>query len=157
MRGFVEKAIFVMAVTCLISVGFGLWFGAESQRARTSLRQISLLEAIEQVESGGDTRAVGRQDEVGVLQIRPIMVEEVNRILALQGKSDRFLLIDRFDREKSHQMFYIYGSHWADRTGDYSTEGWARRWSGGPDGHTQDATLPYWERVRMIVLRSTAD
>jgi hypothetical protein len=51
-----------------------------------------LIAAIIQVESGGDTLAYNsKEDAVGCLQIRPIMVREVNRLL---GKDSFTLSID---------------------------------------------------------------
>jgi hypothetical protein len=66
-----------------------------------------LISAIIQVESGGDTLAYNsKEDAVGCLQIRPIMVREVNRLL---GK-DSFTLSDRRSKVKSIQMFNILRS-----------------------------------------------
>lgn len=72
----------------------------------------NLVDALIQVESGGNDSAIGdthlgSNHAVGVLQIRPIMVREVNRILKLKGESHRFKMKDRYDREKSIQMFLI--------------------------------------------------
>ena len=55
------------------------------------------------VESRGDENAVGSKNDVGVLQITPIYVEEVNRIL---GKNV-YNLEDRYSKEKSLEMFEI--------------------------------------------------
>ena len=103
-----------------------------------------LLPAIEEVESGGDSSAVGADGEVGILQIRPIMVEEVNRILGFSEYSDK----DRLDPTASRQMFIIYSMHWATHWEDNSLEGIARRWNGGPRGHLKKATEGYWDKVR---------
>ncbi|MCQ2239530.1 MAG: transglycosylase SLT domain-containing protein [Bacteroidaceae bacterium] len=63
-----------------------------------------LIEAIITVESKGDTKAVSPNGKCcGVLQITPILVQEVNNILG----SEKYTLQDRFDREKSIEMFYI--------------------------------------------------
>jgi hypothetical protein len=66
-----------------------------------------LIEALIQVESGGNPFAVGRSNDVGVLQITPIYVREVNRIL----KEDVYSLDQRTDIEKSIEMFEIYQGH----------------------------------------------
>lgn len=65
------------------------------------------IEALIQVESGGDHKAVGRANDVGVLQITPIMVKEANRILG----EDAYSLDDRYSREKSVEMFNIVQNH----------------------------------------------
>ena len=55
-----------------------------------------------QVESNGNDEAYNEsEDAVGCLQIRPIMVREVNRILKMKGEEYRFKMKDRWDREKS--------------------------------------------------------
>lgn len=60
------------------------------------------------VESKGDSKAVGSKDDVGVLQIRPIIVEDCNRIL----KNEGFTLEDRLDSLKSVEMFNIIQDHY---------------------------------------------
>ncbi len=66
-----------------------------------------LIEALIQVESEGNPFAVGRSNDVGVLQITPIYVREVNRIM----KEDVYSLDQRTDIEKSIEMFEIYQAH----------------------------------------------
>ena len=66
------------------------------------------IEALIYVESGGDPYAVGRTNDAGVLQITPIYVEEVNRIL---GKNT-FTLEDRFNTKRSLEMFCIYQQYY---------------------------------------------
>lgn len=66
------------------------------------------IEALIYVESGGDPYAVGKTNDAGVLQITPIYVEEVNRIL---GKNT-FTLEDRFDTRRSLEMFDIYQQYY---------------------------------------------
>lgn len=60
-------------------------------------------EAVIYVESKGDTHAVGKLDDVGVLQIRPIVVAEANRILG----ENHYTLEDRYSREKSIEMWNV--------------------------------------------------
>lgn len=60
------------------------------------------------VESRGDSKAVGSKDDVGVLQITPIIVEDVNRIMEF----DAFNLEDRLDSLKSVEMFNIIQDHY---------------------------------------------
>ena len=71
-----------------------------------------LLEAMILVESRGIEDLAGDKHlgrpSIGVLQIRPIMVKEVNRILKKQNKKQKFNLEDRYSREKSIEMFYIW-------------------------------------------------
>ena len=60
------------------------------------------------VESKGDSKAVGKLDDIGVLQIRPIIVEDCNRILEMEI----FKLEDRLDSLKSVEMFNIIQDHY---------------------------------------------
>jgi soluble lytic murein transglycosylase-like protein len=100
-----------------------------------------LIAAIIQVESGGDTLAYNsKEDAVGCLQIRPIMVREVNRLL---GK-DSFTLSDRWSKVKSIQMFNILRSHLKGA----SDEQIARTWNGGYNGHKKQSTIKYWQKVK---------
>ena len=61
------------------------------------------IEALIWVESKGDEKAIGANDDVGVLQIRPIMVAEANRITGY----DKYTLEDRFSRDKSIEMWQV--------------------------------------------------
>jgi len=100
-----------------------------------------LIAAIIQVESGGDTMAYNaKEDAAGCLQIRPIMVREVNRLL---GK-DSFKLKDRWSKAKSIQMFNILRSHLKGAT----DEEIARTWNGGYNGKNIPETLQYWIKVK---------
>lgn len=60
------------------------------------------------VESGNRADAVGEADDVGIIQITPIYVKDVNRIAG----EDRFSLDDRYCPVKSREMFEIYQSHY---------------------------------------------
>ena len=107
------------------------------------------LEALIYVESKGNDSAIGdrhlgSQYAVGVLQIRPIMVREVNRILKLKGDEHQFQLKDRYDREKSIQMFLIW-KEFHHKDSDY--EEIARSWNGGPNGMKKPRTYSYWKKV----------
>jgi len=100
-----------------------------------------LIAAIIQVESGGDTLAYNsKEDAVGCLQIRPIMVREVNRLL---GK-DSFTLKDRWSKAKSIQMFNVLRSHLKGA----SDEQIARTWNGGYNGKNIPQTMQYWNKVK---------
>ena len=107
-----------------------------------------LINALIMVESNGNDSAVGDthlgEPSIGVLQIRPIMVREVNRILKLKGTDYRYKLKDRWDREKSIEMFLIWKEfHHSDS--DY--EEIARSWNGGTKGPKNPRTYNYWKKV----------
>lgn len=108
-----------------------------------------LVDAMIMVESGGNDSAIGdkhlgSQYAVGALQIRPIMVKEVNRILKLKGSKHRYQLKDRYDRDKSIEMFTIwYEFH----HNDNDFEAIARTWNGGTNGVKNPKTYSYWKKV----------
>jgi len=109
-----------------------------------------LVNAMILVESRGNDSAIGdrhlgSQYAVGALQIRPIMVKEVNRILKLKGESHRFKLKDRYDREKSIQMFLIWKEF---HHNDSNFEAIARSWNGGTNGVKNPKTYSYWKKVQ---------
>ena len=108
----------------------------------------NLVNALIYVESRGIDSAIGdrhlKEPSVGVLQIRPIMVREVNRICKRIGSHQRFTLKDRFDRQKSIHMFFIWKEL---HHKDSDFEAIARSWNGGPRGPKLNRTLKYWEKV----------
>lgn len=109
-----------------------------------------LVTALILVESRGNDSAIGDRhivggEAVGALQIRPIMVREVNRILKIQKSDKRFKLKDRFDREKTLEMFYIW-KNFHHKDSDF--EKIARNWNGGPKGYKNSRTQKYWAKVQ---------
>ena len=61
------------------------------------------------IESGGDENAVGDNVQaIGCLQIHPIMVEEVNRILKINGMTKRYDLNDRLKVKESKDMCRVF-------------------------------------------------
>jgi len=100
-----------------------------------------LIDAIIEVESGGDTLAYNsKEDAVGCLQIRPIMVREVNRLLG----EDKYTLKDRWNKAKSIEMFNVIRSHLKGATDEQI----ARTWNGGYNGKNNPKTLVYWNKVK---------
>lgn len=66
-----------------------------------------LLElAIIKTESDFNAQAIGTKNDIGVFQITPIYVKEVNRIL----DTLKYSHVDAFDIEKSLEMFEVYQS-----------------------------------------------
>ena len=98
-----------------------------------------LLSALIQIESGGNDLAKGRHGELGALQIKPIMVRDVNRIMgthyAHQQVTNRAISI--FIAES---YFAHYGKHLSD-------ESLARLWQGGPKALKRSSSRAYGRRV----------
>lgn len=105
-----------------------------------------LIEAMIWVESRDNDSAVGDGGRaVGCLQIHPIMVREANRILKLQKSSISYNLLDRWDREKSIEIFYIVNNY---HNKSKSYEAIARSWNGGPNWIEKSSTKKYWRKVK---------
>jgi hypothetical protein len=108
-----------------------------------------LIAALIHVESSGRNDVIGDSHmgapSVGCLQIRPIMLREVNSILNKKSGGVGYAMKDRTNRNKSISMFRIWAAkhHRSD-----SFEKIARNWNGGPLGYTKTSTEPYWERVQ---------
>ncbi len=104
-----------------------------------------ILNAIIRVESSDNDSAYNvKEDAVGCLQIRQTMVDDVNRILKRKGYDKRYSYNDRWNREKSIEMFDIFCSYY----GLTTAEEMARCWNGGPRGIDNPATLGYWDKVQ---------
>lgn len=112
----------------------------------------SFVAAVIQVESRGNDNAYCRkEDAVGCLQIRPIMVREVNRILKLNDIQMRYTLNDRWSRVRSLEMFEIMAEEVECCDGLTRLEFYeivARKWNGGHRGHKKRSTKKYWKKVK---------
>ena len=113
-----------------------------------TIKRDLLLEAMIVVESNGNDSCIGDRNlgrpSVGCLQIRPIMVREVNRILRKQKIKKKYTLNDRYSRKKSIEMFYIWRDY---HHSEDSDEVIARCWNGGPKGWKKKSTRYYWIKV----------
>lgn len=126
----------------LIVLNVGLFLTTSSMEVVRSIpKQDKLIDAIIYVESRGNTLAHNiSEDAVGCLQIRPIMLREVNRLLGFQ----KYKLNDRWNKTKSIEMFNVIKNH----TIDPSNEKLARNWNGGWNGYKKPSTLKYWHKVK---------
>ncbi len=126
----------------LIVLNVGLFLTTSSMEVVRSIpKQDKLIDAIIYVESRGNTLAHNiSEDAVGCLQIRPIMLREVNRLLGFQ----KYKLNDRWNKTKSIEMFNVIKNH----TIDPSNEKLARNWNGGCNGYKKPSTLKYWHKVK---------
>ena len=102
----------------------------------------SVMEAIIQVESGGDPNAVSGKS-VGAMQITPICVKECNIILQKRGSKLRYTMNDRYDVKKSKQMFLLIQSY-HNKAND--VEKAIRLWNGGPR-YSIKGTNRYYRKV----------
>ena len=110
---------------------------------------MTLVDALIMVESSGNPNAHCKKERAcGCLQIRPIMLREVNRILRKQNSNRRFLPEDRWDCGLSKEMFYIWRNY---HHKDSSNERIARCWNGGAKkGFKKKQTQHYWAKVKKL-------
>lgn len=101
-----------------------------------------IMAAIMKVESNGNPKAKNG-NQVGALQITPILVKECNRILARNGSSKRFTLADRYNVEKSKEMFVVIQSAYNPKN---DVEHAIRSWNGGIR-YTVQSTQRYYNKV----------
>jgi len=114
-----------------------------------------LIEAMIWVESKGDDSAYCKREEaVGCLQIRPIMLRECNRILELKNSTKRYTLLDRWARDKSIEIFHIVNQYY-NKTNSY--EAIARSWNGGPTWAQKSNTKKYWRKVHRKLTKLTKE
>jgi len=130
----------------------------------------ALLERIVYVESKGDTYAEKRDENaVGLYQIRPIFLKDVNRLvketyhlpMGLQQADvprTEYTLAERVDPVVSRRVALIYMAHygvgWVQAghenplPGTVPAEVLARNHNGGPTGWQKAATEAYWVKAR---------
>lgn len=102
----------------------------------------AVMNAIIQVESGGNSRAVNGK-YVGAMQIGPILVQDCNNILKARNSSKRYTLADRYSVEKSKEMFLLIQSRYNPSN---DIEKGIRIWNGGCNYRTA-STNGYYRRV----------
>tara|TARA_B100000780_G_C21107661_1_gene447396 strand:+ start:1124 stop:1660 length:537 start_codon:yes stop_codon:yes gene_type:complete len=114
-----------------------------------------LIQAMIMVESEGNDSAYHKREKAaGCLQIRPIMVREVNRILTIQKSELEYTLEDRWSREKSIEMFHIVNGY---HNKNSTYEEIARAWNGGPKWIKKSLTKRYWKRVQKQLKKQKKD
>ena len=128
----------------LLIVYLGLTLAASFVEVAGASPVDPLITAIMHVESRGDSMAYNeREDAAGVLQIRPIMLREANRLLGY----DKYTLNDRWSVYKSIAMFNVIRSH----THKPTNEKLARNWNGGWQGYKKKSTIKYWNKVKELL------
>lgn len=133
--------------------GNGTSYGTKKETAKIEKKEETsrmnwepVMEAIIQVESEGDHMAKSG-NQVGAMQIKPILVEECNRILELQKSKKRFALKDRYNVRKSKEMFLVIQSFY---NKDNDVEYAIRSWNGGHN-YSHRATQRYYEKVKKLL------
>lgn len=128
--------------------------GKKTREVLNGITEISLVDALIQVESGGNDNAIGdhhlSQKAYGCLQIRQPCVDDVNELKGTNYKAQDCL----GNRNISLFIFENYMSLYATEKNigrKVTDEDKARIWNGGPSGWKRTSTLPYWEKVKKIL------
>jgi hypothetical protein len=101
-----------------------------------------LIEALIHVETNnGQNLFNENENAIGHLQIRPVMIDDINRIIGYEKYSHN----DAWNKKKSIEMFWIYQQYYNPKM---NLEVAIRIWNGGPTGHQKTATLSYLDKVK---------
>ena len=101
-----------------------------------------IIPILAMIESNGDPNAINKkEDAVGILQIRPIMVDEVNRIWNMKINSTSWTLEDRKDPKVSTDMCRIYLNYWIPRKSISTTETSPFGYLSAPTSQRQEAIV----------------
>ena len=136
------KVVRKVLVTFAILMACSVEISAGTKVNESSFDWTPVINAIIQVESGGNPRAVSGPS-CGAMQITPICVRECNNILQKRKSKKRYTLNDRFDVQKSKEMFILLQSYF-NRAND--VEHAIRSWNGGQH-YSKRATQRYYEKV----------
>jgi hypothetical protein len=137
--------LFFIPLSCF-APGSGNIFIAMPEPILRTYSDTEKLQAIIYTEtSGGLSRYnPGETESVGLLQIRPIMIREVNQILGY----NKYQLSDRLSDKKSIEIFMTY-QHKFNPTGNF--EKMCRLWNGGRSGMKKASTLKYYQNALKIL------
>ena len=134
-------------VLCLIVIVFSTipssaLAGNRGRQKSSHVNWDPVMAAIIQVESGGKSNAKNG-NQCGAMQITPILVKECNNILKERNSKKRYTLADRFNVNKSKEMFLLIQSYHNPKN---DIEKAIRSWNGGLQ-YSVKGTQRYFEKV----------
>ena len=144
------KQASVSLMMLLVTITTASAAGKAAQSKASGFNWNPVMDAIIQVESGGNTKAVSG-NSVGAMQITPILVKECNTILQKRKSSKRYSMADRYNVAKSKEMFLLIQSY---HNPQNNVEKAIRTWNGGPK-YSVRATNRYFKKV-MSKLKQSA-
>lgn len=142
MKKFLKRSLLILVVVLLTNPQAALGAGNGSRNTRSNYDWNPVMEAIIEVESNGNHRAKNG-NQVGAMQITPILVEDCNEILKQRKSTKRYKLSDRFNVEKSKEMFLLIQSWYNPKN---NVEKAIRSWNGGVN-YSVKSTQRYYEKV----------
>ncbi len=117
-------------------------FTVNSSAQNSNFDWSNVVDAIMMVESKGNVNA-RNGIYCGPLQISPVLVSEVNNILKRRNSTKRYSLNDRFNKQKSKEMFEVIQSYYNPKN---NVERAIRMWQGGIN-YKVSRTQRYFEKV----------
>lgn len=141
-----DKFIRKVLVTLFILTASQSAFAGENGAGSSGFNWNPVMDAIIEVESEGNPRAVSG-NSCGAMQITPIMVEECNNILKKKKSKKRYKLSDRFNVAKSKEMFVLFQSHYNPQN---NIEKAIRSWNGGLR-YSVRGTQRYFNKVMKLL------
>ena len=130
--------------TILACAMFMVSLTVNAQEQSESYDWSKVIDAIAMVESKGNPKAFNKNGNcAGLLQITPGLVKQCNIWLKAKKSKKRYTLADRYNVEKSKEMFVMVQSHYNKSN---NVEKAIRIWNGGP-GYTIKGTNGYLKKV----------
>jgi hypothetical protein len=142
MNNLMKKACVSLMALMLVSLNASAEGNSTKSNKTSSFDWNPVMDAIIQVESGGNPKAVSG-NSVGAMQITPILVKQCNIYLQQQKSKKRYTLADRYSVAKSKEMFLLIQSVLNPQN---SVEKAIRMWNGGPN-YSVRATNRYYQKV----------
>ena len=132
----------IFILTCLMSI-LTLTTNAQTNE---SYDWSKVIEAIIKVESKGNEKAYNPNGNcAGILQITPILVKECNQIFKRKSVNKHYTLNDRYNAEKSKEMFIMLQEHF---NPEHNVEKAIRCWNCGFYGNGwKTKSLGYYKKV----------
>ena len=136
---------------CAIIVFLTIVATLEGSETGKVSRHVKLLAAMCEVESNGDCSKIGKVGELGCYQIRECFWQDaLEHDPSIGGKYEDVAK----DKDYAEKVILAYWDRYATtkRIGREPTdEDRARIHNKGPNGYKKDASLPYWNKVKMIL------
>ena len=139
---FIKKASVTLMALAMVSLTASATGNATKSTKTSGFNWNPVMDAIIQVESGGDPKAVSG-NSVGAMQITPILVKDCNIILKKQKSKKQYTMSDRYSVEKSKEMFLIIQKYY---NPENNVEKAIRSWNGGVK-YSVKATNRYYKKV----------
>lgn len=132
----------IIKQTILVCAMLMASLAVNAQKKSESYDWNKVINAIAMVESKGNASAKSK-DCVGLLQIRPVLVNDCNEYLKLKKSNKRYTLKDRLNPNKSKEMFILYQKRYNPTN---NIEKAIRLWNGGC-GYSKTKTEDYYRKV----------